>query len=535
LRKLERHPLERAALLQEACKDEVVQAEVQALLAEEQHYNVTEKLGEGGMGIVYKARDTRLDRFVALKVLQPGVIADPERKRRFMQEARAASALNHPNIITIHDIVHETGSDFLVMEYLSGNTLEALIKGTGLQLKEALNYAIQIVDALAKAHSAGIIHRDLKPSNIMVTADGVLKVLDFGLAKLVEQAEEGLQSKPAKTFGFQKPQTEAGTIAGTPAYMSPEQVQGKAVDARSDIFSFGAVLYEMITAAQPFRGKDQLARAEPEPVRALAPATPIQLETLILRALCKDPEVRWQSMTDLKVALGEVLEDVSRSNERSLTTATFRWHRPAVAIPFVVLTILIGVMALWRLADKQSRPLTTITLTSFSGVKSHPALSPDGKHLAFDWDGEHQDNTDIYVTLAGGRTPLRLTRNSAADLYPAWSPDGRHIAFIRSYCNCTSEHQAAQSPADIIVIPSSGGPERLLTHPKMPGTGNGLAWSPDGRFLAITDSTTPKDPGAIFLVKLATGTKQRLTSPPASSSGDRWPSFSPDGRALAFE
>jgi serine/threonine protein kinase len=204
------------------------------------HYEIVEQLGEGGMGVVYKARDTRLNRFVAIKVLPHDKVADADRKRRFIQEAQAASALNHPNIITIHDIGQIDGVDFIAMEYVAGKTLDRLIPKNGLRLAEVLKYAIQIANALARAHAAGIIHRDIKPGNIMVTPEGGVKVLDFGLAKLTERSEE----IDATATMHAAPRSEEGSIVGTVAYMSPEQAEGKAIDTRSDIFSFGVVLYE---------------------------------------------------------------------------------------------------------------------------------------------------------------------------------------------------------------------------------------------------------------------------------------------------
>ena len=220
------------------------------------HYEILAKLGEGGMGVVYKARDTHLDRFVAIKVLPPESLADPERKRRFTQEAKAASALNHPAIVTIHDITHADGTDFIAMEYVQGKTLGELIGRKGLRLKDTLTYAIQAAGALAKAHAVGIVHRDLKPSNIMVTDDGLVKILDFGVAKLTTSNDlDGEESSAAPTMtGHDRLETTAGTIVGTAAYMSPEQAEGKKVDARSDIFSFGAVLYEMATGTRAFQG-----------------------------------------------------------------------------------------------------------------------------------------------------------------------------------------------------------------------------------------------------------------------------------------
>src|SRR5262245_40572000 len=219
------------------------------------HYEILEKLGEGGMGVVYKARDTHLDRFVAIKVLPPARVDDPARKARFVQEAKAASALNHPNIIHIYDISSDGGMDFIAMEFVPGKTLDLLIRRKGMRLNEALKIAVQIADALTRAHAAGIIHRDLKPSNIMVDEHGVVKVLDFGLAKLSETAPHG-ENDATRTL---KAPTEEGTILGTAAYMSPEQAEGMEVDARSDIFAFGSVLYEMVAGQSACRGATKLS------------------------------------------------------------------------------------------------------------------------------------------------------------------------------------------------------------------------------------------------------------------------------------
>jgi serine/threonine protein kinase/Flp pilus assembly protein TadD len=274
------------------------------------HYRVLEKLGQGGMGVVYKARDTHLDRFVALKVLPPERVSDPERKRRFVQEAKAASALNHPNIITIYDISSDRGVDFIAMEYVPGKTLDQLIGRKGLPVGEALKYAVQIADALARAHGAGIVHRDLKPSNIMVDEHGQVKVLDFGLAKLIETAPSG-EDEPTRTI---QAQTEEGSIVGTVAYMSPEQAQGLKVDARSDIFSFGAVLYEMLSGRRAFQGDTKLStltailREEPKPLSDTVKGLPAELERIVTKALVKAPGDRYQHTDDLLVDLKGALK-----------------------------------------------------------------------------------------------------------------------------------------------------------------------------------------------------------------------------------
>ena len=244
------------------------------------HYRIVSKLGEGGMGVVYKAHDTHLDRPVAIKVLPPDKVADPARKQRFVQEAKAASALNHANIVTIHDVSSCNGMDFIVMECIEGKTLGELIPPKGLRPAQALHHAVQIADALAKAHGAGILHRDLKPSNIMVTDEGRVKILDFGLAKLLDTED----SSPEGATLSARPITQQGTVLGTAAYMSPEQAEGREVDARSDIFSFGSVLYEMVTGRKPFAGDSRLSllskivSEDPRPPGQLAPSIPPDLE-----------------------------------------------------------------------------------------------------------------------------------------------------------------------------------------------------------------------------------------------------------------
>jgi len=277
------------------------------------HYQFLEKLGAGGMGEIWKAQDTRLNRFVAVKVLTSASAGDPERRRRFIQEAQAASALNHPNIITIHDIVSEGDAEFMVMEYVQGKTLIDLIPKGGLRVPQVLKYAVQMTDALQTAHAAGIIHRDLKPGNVMVTETGLVKVLDFGLAKLTDRSplsQTGSSGDDTTRTIAEAPLTVEGSIIGTVSYMSPEQAQGKRVDARSDIFSFAVVLYEMVTGARAFAGESALStlssilRDEARPIPEIAPDTPPQLEHVIHRCLRKHPDQRFQSMKEVQMALG---------------------------------------------------------------------------------------------------------------------------------------------------------------------------------------------------------------------------------------
>jgi serine/threonine protein kinase len=277
------------------------------------HYQFLDRLGAGGMGEIFKAQDTRLNRFVAVKVLSTSNSGEPERRRRFIQEAQAASALNHPNIITIHDIVSEPDAEFMVMEFVAGKTLVDLIPKGGLTLPLALKYAVQMTDALTAAHNAGIVHRDLKPANVMVTESGLVKILDFGLAKLTDRSAmgpTGLQSGVEATQTLATaPLTVEGSIIGTVSYMSPEQAQGRKVDTRSDIFSFGVVLYEMVTGRRAFAGENAIStlssilRDEARPIAEVAPDVPPQIEQLVRRCLRKSPDDRWQSMHDVKAAL----------------------------------------------------------------------------------------------------------------------------------------------------------------------------------------------------------------------------------------
>jgi serine/threonine protein kinase len=287
------------------------------------NYQLIEKLGSGGMGQIYKAQDTRLNRFVAIKILPPDQAGDPERQRRFVQEAQAASALNHPNIVTIHNIINEGDTLYIVMEYIVGKTLLEIILEGGLRVPQVLRCAAQMADALGAAHAAGIVHRDLKPANVMVTESGLVKVLDFGLAKWTGQAApmgtSGAAAATAsmgysadETILMESPLTVEGSILGTLNYMAPEQAEGKRVDSRADIFSFGAVLYEMATGRRAFEGGSAVAtlsavlRDEVTPIAVLAPDVPRELEEIVGRCLRKAPQERWQSMREVEVALNNL-------------------------------------------------------------------------------------------------------------------------------------------------------------------------------------------------------------------------------------
>jgi Tol biopolymer transport system component/tRNA A-37 threonylcarbamoyl transferase component Bud32 len=505
------------------------------------HYRIEAKLGEGGMGVVYRALDQHLDRRVAIKVLRPETVADPERKRRFVQEAKAASALNHPNIITVYDIEISSGVDFIAMEYVHGKTLDQLIGRKGVGLGEALNYAVQAADALATAHAAGIIHRDVKPANIMVTDEGRVKMMDFGLAKLTEpgKADElaTLETVDAR------PQTETGAIVGTIAYVSPEQAEGKPVDGRSDIYTFGSVLYEMLTGRRPFQRDTKLAtltailREKAPSVSEIIQGTPPELERIIARCLRKDPVRRFQHMVDLKIALEELKEESEpKSGVARIVALLARPRRQRVSrwvgtAALLGLAVVIG-YAVWfhparRTAEPPAPPLKIVPFTSFLNRESSPAFSPDGSQVAFVWDGEKGDNNDIYVSLIGAGTPFRLTTHSGDDRYPAWSRDRRHIAFVRQ----------SGSERSIFIVPALGGNERKLhseTSAFLFYFDSGPSWSPDGKSLVFPGRASPQEPNSIFSLSLENLEKRKLTSPPAGAIGDSNPSFSPDANTLAF-
>ena len=502
------------------------------------HYRIEERLGAGGMGEVFKGLDTRLKRPVAIKVLPPDAVSDPERRARFIREARAASALDHPNIITIHDIAEEEGVSFIVMQYVEGRTLREVIRLGELDLPKKLDIAIQVADGLARAHQEGIVHRDLKPDNVMVTSDARVKILDFGLAKLTEASEP---SEEGATKDREAPLTQEGLILGTPAYMSPEQAQGRTVDARSDIFSFGAVLYELISGRQAFSGDTTLSilasilRDEPKRVGELSPSIPLDLEKLVLRALRKDPDRRWQSMGDLLVTLKDVRDEMDSGKFVSVgalqdlrkESGPFRVRWAIVA----VVALAIGIVAYLIFRDTRPPPQPPKPLTDLPGSEYHPALSPDGTKVAFAWSGTDAEEPGLFVHAVGGGgrgEPLRVASGGIA--HPTWKPDGSEVAFLR--------YLEGEDENGTFNVPELGGSERRIATIRT-GRGVGLDWSPDGKYLATVDTWEEKGHRAIFLISMDTGQKRRVTSPfpdadPGLLIADHGPVFLPDGRTLAF-
>jgi Tol biopolymer transport system component len=500
------------------------------------HYQVMSLSGKGGMGEVYRARDINLGREVAIKLLPESFPSGPDRLR-FEREARAASALNHPNILTIHDIEQVDKYRFIVSEFIDGDTLRKRLTKGPMRVSEALDIASQVASALAAAHDAGIMHRDIKPENIMLRRDGLVKVLDFGLAKGTESALTSTTPEQSTVEFFE---TDAGMVLGTSAYMSPEQSRGQAVDERTDIWSLGVVLYEMITGTQPFTGETKsdvivsILQKEPAALKDRTFSSEPALKRILQKALQKNVAERYQSAKDLLEDLKALRQDLD-TQKMIKPVAGVSARSRAITYLLVAGIIAVAGFAIYSIIGRNlpppASPATRSTpFTSYTGREQQPSFSPDGKQIAFSWNGDKGDNFDIYIKLVNSETrPLRLTSDPAEDIYPAWSPDGTQIAFVR--------HQGPQ--ITILTIPVLGGQERKLYS----GTsafyslyefGNALSWSPDGKFLAFSGQPGPRQPNGIFLLSTETLEKRQLTTPPEGFLGDSTPAFSPDGKLLAF-
>ena len=489
-------------------------------------YQILEPLGSGGMGEVYRARDTRLERDVAIKILPPQFSNDPLRKQRFEREAKTISNLNHPNICVLHDIGHQDGIDYLVMECVQGETLESRLRKGPLPIDQVLRLGIQMADALDRAHRSGVVHRDLKPGNIMVTSSGA-KLLDFGLAKAMASPSGGSSLSALATQ--LSPVTEQGMIVGTFQYMAPEQVEGREADGRSDLFSLGAVLYEMTIGRPAFAGKSQLSVAsailekEPEPMSALKPMTPPAFEHAIGRCLAKDPEERWQTGRDLAHELKWAAEAASRTAPGAVAAAPAaggRARRPLMVAALILSTVAAATFASLY-ATRAPVPSERVTRTH---IKPMPGasfalsdgagfeLSPDGRSLA-------------YVAAAGdGRallwlrsidslnaTPLPETSGAT---YPFWSPDSRFIGFFAG--------------AKLKKIAVAGGPPLTLADAS---DGRGAAWNQDGDIIFA-----PGVNAALHRIPESGGSATPITTLDltAGELSHRWPQFLPDGRHYIF-
>jgi eukaryotic-like serine/threonine-protein kinase len=489
-------------------------------------YEIVSLLGTGGMGEVYRAGDPRLGRDVAIKVLPSAFADDAERLRRFEQEARAAAALNHPNIVTVYSVEKSDGVLFLTMEVVEGRSLALAIPKGGFAIDELLTIAIPIADAVAAAHEKGITHRDLKPANIMIGAaghTGRVKVLDFGLAKLIDPglATAGASTMPAS------PSTAEGRIIGTVAYMSPEQAAGTAIDSRSDLFSLGVILYEMASGQKPFKGDtgvsvlSSILKDTPVSLTDLNPALPRELGRIVRRCLVKDPARRYQTAADLRNELEELKHDLDLG---ALAVANTTTRSSKFSIPWQSIAILLALASaaafawLWlRSTDRPSAlPERLFTqLTTQSAREQFPSISPDGKWIVY--DGNQAGNSDIYLQSTGGQNPINLTKDSPDDdTQPAFSPDGERIAF-------RSERQGG----GIFVMGRTGESVRRITD-----NGYTPAWSPDGTQLVF--ATQPPNVfqvgfSDLWAVTLASGDRRRVSDVKGIQ-----PSWSPHGHRIAY-
>jgi len=547
----QRDPIGRSAFLAEACQgDDELLRQVEALLNRDTEgqildgqaaelltattsqanalsvghklgpYEIVGFLGAGGMGEVYKAQDSRLGRIVAIKVLPEHLSSKPQSRERFEREARAISSLSHPHICPLFDVGHQDGIDYLVMEYLEGETLAQKLKKGPLPLEQVLRHGIEIADALDHAHRHGVIHRDLKPGNIMLTKSAV-KVLDFGLAKVrTAEASAGLK-QPAITL------TEEGVIFGTLQYMAPEQLEAKDADARTDIFAFGAVLYEMASGRKAFEGKTRasliaaILEHEPAQISSLKPMSPPVLDWVVKRCLAKDPEDRLQTARDLKSELQWVAEQGPASRGRSAvpTTKKRKWQIWAGLAAAAVLAA--TATGYWlRGSHASPPPWKLMRLTNDTGLSDFAALSSDRKLVAYASDRSVDGEPDLYVKQVAGGQPIRLTSDGAGNTMPDFSPDTSKIVF-----------RSNRDGGGIYEIPSFGGEARLVVR-----EGWNPKFSPDGSQVAYWTGDRSVDPeipgsGAVWVVPVTGGPPQRVGQNFAAARNPIW---SPDGKYLLF-
>jgi eukaryotic-like serine/threonine-protein kinase len=443
------------------------------------HYRIVDELGSGGMGIVYRAEDLRLRRNVALKFLPRGAASDAQALERFQREAQAASALNHPHICTIHDIDDHESQPFIVMELLEGQTLRERIASKRLALDDVLKLGMQIAEALDAAHARGIVHRDIKSANIFVTTGDRAKILDFGLAKLLA----GQAGDPDAVTAMAAPAgalvTGPGQTMGTAAYMSPEQVRGEDLDARTDIFSLGAVLYEMATGTLPFTGAttgaifDGILNRAPVPASRLNPRVPVELDHILDKALEKDRDLRYQSARELRADLARLRRDTGSGRSATAVVApppASRSDRRLMAAAVVGAAAVLAVVSYltWPSREPPSPapgaavPTALTRITFEEGLQTQPTWSPDGRFIAYSSD--HGGNFDIWVQPIGGGRAVQVTSDPAHDWQPSWSPDGNSIAF-----------RSERDGGGIYVVPALGGRERRIA-----AFGYYPEWSPDG-------------------------------------------------------
>src|SRR5262245_14217729 len=489
-------------------------------------YEVVAPLGAGGMGEVYRARDARLGRDLALKVLPVSVAANADRLKRFEKEARSASALNHPNLVTVHDIGSSNGVEYIAMELVEGRTLREILADGAVPVKSLLGIAAQAADGLAKAHGAGIVHRDLKPENVMVSRDGFVKILDFGLAKLTQPDAVSGQTAAATVSGA----TEPGVVLGTAGFMSPKQALGRPLDFRSDQFSLGSILYEMVTGRRAFSGGSApetltaIIRDEPEPIGRLAPLAPAPLAWVVERCLAKNPDDRYASTRDLARDLATLRD---RAGETSGTAVRARSEVPSSAprswIPWAVaagLAVLAGV--LWA-AGRRPAPVppqvVRFSVTMPEGVRfqngeieGEHAISPDGRKLVFVGGALGRKRLYLRSLDTLETQPLEGTDGGVS---PFWSPDSRSIGFF--------------SEGRLQRLDFAAGPARTICD--APSLETLPSWGSTCKIL-VSQIASP-DPG-LFVVDAAGGTPQRIPQQLDPKRSAIWATFLPDGKRFLF-
>jgi len=483
-------------------------------------YEISGRIGGGGMGVVYKALDVRLHRTVVLKVISPHLIDAPGARERFEREARAVGALNHPNICTLYDVGRDQGVDYLVMEHLEGETLAERLNNAALPVGRAIEYATAVARALDKAHRAGIVHRDLKPANIMLTKAGP-KLLDFGVAQTRAGGEAAPAPAGAVTSAADPQLTTPGTVLGTVQYMSPEQILGRPVDARSDVFAFGAVVYEMLTGRKAFAGATQAAlitailEQDPASPSSLRTAVPLFLDRIVIRCLAKDPDERWQSMADIALAL----ESVGTSTIAAGPVAPRLLRTMAILGWTAASALLVAGIAMIGLRPVASTRggATRLSLlppdgTVFLGGNSAPylALSPDGSTLAF-VPTPAGGRARIWIRALDSLKPIAAAGTDGAT-FPFWSPDGRSIAFF-------ADNRLK------IMDRLDAAPRVLCDAPDA----RGGAWSRDGLIVFA-----PRVSGSLYRVPASGGTPVPASSLEAGETSHRFPSFLPDGRHFLY-
>jgi eukaryotic-like serine/threonine-protein kinase len=483
-------------------------------------YEIQSPLGAGGMGEVYRARDTRLGRDVAIKVLPEHLCGDPNLKSRFEREARAISALSHPHICHLYDVGSQAGTDYLVMELLQGESLADRLQKGALPLSKALQVGIEIAEALETAHKNGIVHRDLKPGNVMLTKSGA-KLLDFGLAKPA-LSRAAIASGAAATMT--KALTAEGRIIGTFQYMAPEQVQGHEADARTDLFALGTVLYEMVTGRRAFHGKSEISvmsailEREPESISAVQPLAPPMLDHVIQRALAKDPDERWQSVSDLKAELKWIAAGSGQISRATPTgpAAPLKRFVPLAAAILVVLALSWSFSRLFPAGTLANRPVTRLVVTvAPEGLGSealpHIALSPDGSHLVY--VATHQGNTMLYSRSLESFDSAPIFGTEGAES-PFFSPDGQTVGFF--------------ADGKMKKVSVTGGAPTVIA---IAGAVRGGSWGSDGSIVFAPSIT-----GSLFRVSANGGTVKPLTMVDRKNKefGHRWPQILPGGKAVLF-